>query len=212
MSAQWCFDECMHCGRVLDEDASYCSDTCQRAALSPDDHDQPFSSWLRVSLWAQGVPPIPPPPPSPAVYTSPSKRILTPQYSTACVTSHSTVSSTHNSSPPRPARTSPTATESLVASSTTASSLSGFVRSWAPVAKRTQLPRLTTANFAVFAKTHPPSTPRLLPSDECTSDGDTSPIWCVAQEPPSPGNSQAAPRYVVQRCPPRGRKLSPAAA
>ncbi|KAF8196660.1 hypothetical protein K438DRAFT_1967679 [Mycena galopus ATCC 62051] len=224
MSAQWCFDECMHCGRVLDNDASYCSDNCHLAAVPPvvepdsdddyDDEPPAYSSWLRVSLWAQGVDPIPPPAaPSRAAYTSPSKRILTPQYPTACITSDSTVSSRHHSSPPRPARTSPTATESLVASSTASSSLGGLVRSWAPGGQRSQLPRLTTANFTVFAKTHTPPPPKLLPSDESTSDGELSPVWWVAQEPPSASSSNAAPRFVVQRLPPpRGRKLAPALA
>ncbi|KAJ7880253.1 hypothetical protein B0H14DRAFT_3434516 [Mycena olivaceomarginata] len=221
MSQQWCFDECMHCGRVLDTDASYCSDDCHLAAVpvqepeSDDDYENEndsYSAWLRVSLWAQAVDPTPPPSPSPHVYTSPSKRILTPQYPTACITSDSTVSARHHASPPRPARTSPTATESLVASSTTPSSLGGLVRSWAqPREKRPQLSRLTTANFALFAKTHhhPPPPPQLLASDE-SSDGDVSPVWWVSQEPPSASNPHAAPHFVVQRGPPapRGRKVA----
>ncbi|KAF7370792.1 hypothetical protein MSAN_00712700 [Mycena sanguinolenta] len=176
MSAQWCFDSCLHCGLVVDSDAGYCSDRCeqQAAAVLPvldrdDDSDDEYDDpWLRVSLWAQGVDPIPPPPPERAAYTSPSKRILTPQYSTACVTSHSTVAR-HTTSPPRPAqRTSPTATESLVASSTSAaSSLGGFVRSWAPAAQRPQLPRLSTGHFTVFAKAH----------ESASADSDVSPLW-----------------------------------
>jgi hypothetical protein len=219
-------DECMHCGRVLDTDANYCSDDCQLAAIPPavesesddddyDDGESPsYSSWHRVSLWAQSVDPTPPP--SPPVYASPYKRILTPQYPTACITSDSPVSSKPHASPPRPARTSPTATESLVASSTTASiSLGSLVRSWAPQAKRPQLPRLTTTNFTVFAKTHPPPPPKLLASDESTSDGDVSPVWWVSQEPSSTNSSpNAAPRFSVQRRPPapRGRKLARAVA
>ncbi|KAJ6581277.1 hypothetical protein B0H19DRAFT_1114556 [Mycena capillaripes] len=227
MSAQWCFDECMHCGRVVDGQATYCSDDCQLAAAPPvddesdDEYDDPqdspsYSSWHRVSLWAQGVDPTPPP--SPPVYASPSKRILTPQYPTACITSDSSpIASKLHASPPRPARTSPTATESLVASSSAASpiSLGSLVRSWAPRAQRPQLPRLTTANFTVFAKTHPPPPPQLLPSDESTSDGDVSPVWWVSQEPPTTtASSPHSPRYVVQRRPPapRGRKLARALA
>ncbi|KAJ6485961.1 hypothetical protein C8R45DRAFT_1098701 [Mycena sanguinolenta] len=209
MSAQWCFDSCLHCGRVVDSDASYCSLNCQQAAatvLPPVDHDDSDDEyedpWLRVSLWAQGVHPIPPPPPERAVYTSPSKRILTPQYSTACLTSHSTVAR-HTTSPPRPAqRTSPTATESLVASSTSAaSSLGGLYRSWAP-AQRPQLPRLTTTHFTVFAKAH----------ESASADSDASPLWALPKELPSSKSSKPPPRAVVhgQRPPPRGRRPAPA--
>ncbi|KAJ7918690.1 hypothetical protein B0H13DRAFT_1991291 [Mycena leptocephala] len=226
MSSQWCEDECMFCSKVFDGKTSYCSDECQLAAAPPqesdsdDDYDDPsespaYSSWHRVSLWAHAVDPTPLP--APSVYASPSKRILTPQYPTACITTPSDEPVAHKPrpSPPRPARTSPTATESLVASSTTASpiSLGALVRSWAPRAQRPQLPRLTTANFTVFAKTHPPPPPQLLPSDESTSDGDVSPIWWVSHDPPTTASSPRSPRFVVQRRPPvpRGRKLARAA-
>ncbi|KAJ6504815.1 hypothetical protein C8R47DRAFT_1210071 [Mycena vitilis] len=227
MSAQWCVDECFHCGRVVDGQATYCSDDCQIAAAPPvddfseeddDDESPSYSSWRRVSLWAHAIHPTPPP--SPPVYASPSKRILTRQHPTACITSDSSPESSKppHASPPRPARTSPTATQSLVASCSTTSpiSLGGLVRSWAPRAQRPQLPRLTTANFTVFAKTHPPPQPQLHPSDESTSDGDVSPVWWLSHEPKTStsASSPDSPRFVVQRRPPipRGRKLARAVA
>ncbi|KAF8161926.1 hypothetical protein K438DRAFT_1985448 [Mycena galopus ATCC 62051] len=97
----------------------------------------------------------------------------------------------HHSSSLRPARASPTMTECLVASSIASSSLCGLVRYWEPGGQRSQLSRLTTANFTVFANT--PLPPKLLPCDESTSDGEVSPVWWVAQEPPSASSSNAAP-------------------
>ncbi|KAJ7026297.1 hypothetical protein C8F04DRAFT_118501 [Mycena alexandri] len=222
MSEQWCVDECLQCARVFDGQATYCSAQCQLDAAPPiDDSDDEsddsptYSSWDRVSRWAQAVDPTPPP--SPPIYLSPSKRILTPQYPTACIiTSDSDVTSKPRASPPRPTRTSPTATESLVATSPTTSplSLSGLVRSWAPHTSRPQLPRLTTANFTVFAKTHPPPPPQLLPSDESTSDGDVSPVWWVSHDPATTSSSPQSQRFVIQRHAPasRGRKLARAVA
>ncbi|KAJ7173853.1 hypothetical protein C8R46DRAFT_582741 [Mycena filopes] len=219
---QFCLHCCLHCTNVVvDDRQAYCSYTCRQLASAPsyiddkEDDAPTYSSWHRISLWAQAVDPTPPP--SPPLYLSPSKRILTPQFPTACIiTSDSDVTSKPHASPPRPTRTSPTATESLVASSTTASpiSLGGLVRSWAPKASRPQLPRLTTANFTVFAKTHPPPPPRLLPSDESTSDGDISPVWWVSQDPATTSSSPESQRFVIQRRAPapRGRKLARAAA
>ncbi|KAJ7132045.1 hypothetical protein C8R44DRAFT_977725 [Mycena epipterygia] len=178
-SAQWCQDACLECGNVVDAQTMYCSTACEATACPPDEDldSLSYSSWHRVELWAQNVHPAPR---APTIYTSPSKRILTPQHPTACITSDSPLSSRPHPSPPRPARTSPTATESLVASSagpTSPVSLGSFVRSWAP---RPHLPRLTTAHFTVFAKPQPP------PSDETTSDGDVSPVWWLSPEPDSP--------------------------
>ncbi|KAJ7126613.1 hypothetical protein C8R43DRAFT_1134937 [Mycena crocata] len=212
MSAQWCLDECFQCGRVLDGPTNFCSPQCEAAARppSPDtddtDDDADYASWHRVAQWAHAVHPSPPP--SPPVFASPSKRILTPQHPTAALTSNNPVPAKAHASPPRPARTPRTAAESLQASSTASPSpisLGGFVRSWAH--HRPQLPRLTTANFAVFAKTHPQAPPP-LPSDETTtSDGDVSPVWWLAAEPDSSASSPASRLVVHRRAPaPRGRK------
>ncbi|KAJ7695152.1 hypothetical protein B0H17DRAFT_445330 [Mycena rosella] len=235
MSAQWCLEECLSCSRVFvclsppsscsrsphpqDGHSNYCSADCEAAATPPheeesdDEYDDPldsasYSSWHRVSVWAQNVTPTPPLPHP--IYTSPSKRILTPQHPTSCLTSDSLVSSKPHPSPPRPARVSPTATESLVASSagpTSPVSLGSLVRSWAP---RPHLPRLTTANFTVFAKAHPTAALAPLPSDETTSDGDVSPVWwATAAEPESPSIPPSG-RFFIQRRTPasRGRKAA----
>ncbi|KAK7030603.1 hypothetical protein R3P38DRAFT_3266346 [Favolaschia claudopus] len=202
-SPQWAHFECVDCGRVLDDAMdAYCPD-CQAAVVddSDDDWDQSdmsYTSYHRVSLWARAVDPTPSR--RPPTYISPSKRILSRQYPTACITSDSTISimsfnhKNARPSPPRPAPSSPTATESLVASFTPASSLASFVRSWAPT--KPHLPRLTTANVsAAFAKA------QLLPS-EPSSDGEVSAVWWLSDttSPPPP-----SPRPSL---PPRGRKPS----
>ncbi|KAJ7460549.1 hypothetical protein FB451DRAFT_1563041 [Mycena latifolia] len=215
--SQWCQESCLACDRLVDGPSSYCSPACQAAMYvdepfddSDDDLDDPaYATWHRVNLWVHAVSPTPPL--QTPVYTSPSKRILSPPHPTACLTSDSPASTTPHPSPPRPARTSPTATESLVASSTGPASplsLGSLVRSWAP---RTHLPRLTTANFTVWAKGQPTAAlPPPLPSDETTSDGDVSPVWWH----PTPVPVSPAPRDAVSRRPPapRGRKLARAAA
>ncbi|KAJ6625022.1 hypothetical protein B0H10DRAFT_2005398 [Mycena sp. CBHHK59/15] len=200
----WCLDECPQSAAAVRDDDDDDQDDDQDPFYSPS-----YSSWHRIALWAQNVDPSPPL--APPIYTSPSKRILTPQHPTACLTSDSPASLKPHASPPRPARSSPTATESLVASSTCSPSppisLSGFVRSWAP---RPHLPRLTTANFTVFAKAHPSPPPAPLLSDH-TDDGDVSPVWWVSAPDPDSSTSSRSQHLVIQRAAPsahpsRGRK------
>ncbi|KAJ7281748.1 hypothetical protein C8J57DRAFT_1298431 [Mycena rebaudengoi] len=83
----WCLDSCPHCDRVV-----------EGTATTPM-YSSSYASWHRISAWAQNVSPTPPL--STPIYLSPSKRILTPQYPTACLTSDSTISS--NPSPVSPA-------------------------------------------------------------------------------------------------------------
>ncbi|KAJ7623406.1 hypothetical protein FB45DRAFT_925560 [Roridomyces roridus] len=204
----WCLDQCLDCDRVVDASCSsgYCSPVCEAAAShrheeqDDDDDDQSYSSWLRVKAWAESLPPTSP---TPRVFVSPSKRILTPQHPTACLTSDSPLVLENPRTSPRPARTAAptTAAESLVASSAgpvTPISLGSLVR-WA--APRPHLPRITTS-FTILAKAHP-APPLLLPSDE--SDSDVSPVWWVGHDPESSSSSPSKPRCIVQH---RGRQRS----
>ncbi|KAJ7224515.1 hypothetical protein GGX14DRAFT_650915 [Mycena pura] len=213
----WCFDECMHCARVVVGSDSYCSPECDAAAGarrleldSDDDYEDAnsasYTSWHRVCLWAQNVDSAPPPASSPA-HLSPSERILTPQYPTACLTCESSpesLPSKRRGSPPRVARAL-TATNSLVASST-ASPMSFGERVWAPRRPRPQLPRLTTANFTMFAKANPPL--RQPSSDESEADN----VWWLGREAHT--STSPSSHFIEQRrAPPaRGRHLGPAVA